>query len=126
MLFGRKLNETRAWPTHYIGDVVICASKRKMTRDDQDTMDILVEPPNGVDYKVPYGCALCVVRVTGCVRTESIQVNGREFSLGDYTPGRWAWRTTDLRPLKEPVPIVGRQGLWNLTPDEEKAVKAQL
>lgn len=32
-------------------------------------------------------------------------------ALGDFTPGRWAWLLTDVRPI-DPVPAEGRQGLW--------------
>jgi hypothetical protein len=35
-----------------------------------------------------------------------------EADFGDYTPGRVAWEFADLKPLCEPVAIVGRQGLF--------------
>jgi activating signal cointegrator 1 len=38
--------------------------------------------------------------------------------FGDFTPGRWAWLLDDIRPLPEPVPARGRQGLW--TPSYEE------
>jgi activating signal cointegrator 1 len=38
---------------------------------------------------------------------------------GDFTPGRWAWLLTDVRPLPEPVPCRGAQGLWNVLGDVE-------
>lgn len=33
---------------------------------------------------------------------------------GDFTPGRWAWLLDNIRPLAEPVPSRGRQGLWDI------------
>ena len=30
--------------------------------------------------------------------------------FGDYFPGRWAWRLTDVLPLAEPAPARGKQG----------------
>ncbi|GIK37899.1 MAG: hypothetical protein BroJett011_17320 [Chloroflexota bacterium] len=35
-----------------------------------------------------------------------------ERSFGDYTPGRWAWRLEQIRPLAAPVPATGAWGLW--------------
>lgn len=32
---------------------------------------------------------------------------------GDFRPGRWAWLLSDVKPLAEPIPVRGRQGLWN-------------
>lgn len=131
MRLGKKANETRSWPTSYRGDLVICAAKKKMTKDDFDTLHIIVEPPNPKSFVPPYGCALCVVELFDCLATDPCSkfvkdLSFTEFQLGNYDYGRFAWRTRNLRPLKEPVPIVGRQGLWTLTPDEEKAVRAQL
>lgn len=37
---------------------------------------------------------------------------------GDFGSGRYAWMLTDNRPLREPVPARGRQGLWDWTPPE--------
>ena len=31
---------------------------------------------------------------------------------GDFRCGRYAWLLTDVRPLKHPGPMRGRQGLW--------------
>jgi len=126
MHLGRKENETRSWPTQYRGDVVICAAKRKMTKDDLDTLYILVDPPDVKNYVIPYGCALCVVELWKCIPTTVCPACELEWQLGDYSPGRFAWMTRNLRALKEPVPILGRQGLWTLTPEEEAAVRAQL
>lgn len=33
---------------------------------------------------------------------------------GDFTPGRWAWILQDVRPLPEPIPCRGAQGLWTV------------
>lgn len=41
-----------------------------------------------------------------------------EADFGDYTPGRWAWEFDEVKPLRVPYPVVGRQGLfWVDVPD---------
>ena len=35
----------------------------------------------------------------------------QEFALGDWTPGRYAWEFSDMRPVG-PIPAKGKQGLW--------------
>jgi activating signal cointegrator 1 len=33
---------------------------------------------------------------------------------GDYSAGRWAWLLTDVKPLLQPPPAIGRQGFFDL------------
>jgi hypothetical protein len=40
-----------------------------------------------------------------------------QYPWGDWTPGRYAWRLENIRPLPEPVPVTGRQGLFALPAD---------
>lgn len=35
-----------------------------------------------------------------------------ELSFGDYTPGRYAWMLRDVRMLEKPIPVKGKQRLW--------------
>lgn len=37
----------------------------------------------------------------------------KEIALGDWTPGRYAWELTNVKILPEPIPVKGKQGLWN-------------
>jgi len=39
-------------------------------------------------------------------------VSALERHLGDFTPGRYAWFLTDIRPLPEPIFCKGARGLW--------------
>jgi hypothetical protein len=121
MRYCVKQNETRSWPTSYRGDLLICASKKKLTKDDLETAEILLYELPG-NYVWPLGCAICVVELMDCIRSDcfgpaGLPLPSREAALGNYSIGRWVWRTKNLRILKEPIPIIGRQGLW--IPDPE-------
>jgi activating signal cointegrator 1 len=133
MLYGLKTNETRGRPTRVRGDVVICATKRKMDSVGQEIAERFYFPP----LNLPYGCALCIVELFDCLPSSrftmhptvgnvSIVLNHAESDLGDYSPGRWVWRTRNLRALKTPVPVVGHQGFWFLPPEAATAIQAQL
>jgi len=91
---------------------------------------------------LPLGAIVAVADLTDCVpivdRWDSggnddggrvVMVNGDDslrytpvgdvsdqLPLGGFTPGRYAWILDNVRPLAEPVPARGRQGLWR--PDE--------
>ena len=130
MYLGLKANETRSWPTSYRGDLAICAAKRKMTFLERELYVAFVAPATkNTPHLLPYGCVLCVVELYDCMASESFlfsNITPGERALGNYSAGRWVWCTHNLRPLKQAIPIVGRQGLWKLTPEEETAVRAQL
>jgi hypothetical protein len=123
MAAGRKKYETRGRLTHYRGDLVICSAKHKTS---------------GLGDKLPYGFALCIVEVYDCVPTENFKlttvladtpyrlITMDEWVLGNYMGGRFVWLTRNCRKLKEPVPVVGRQGFWNLPPKTVDLINAQL
>ena len=132
MAYGLKTNETRSRATAFRGDVVICAAKRPM-----DIWGFGIWERFKIPVQVHYGCALCIVELFDCLPSSrftmhptvgnvSIVLNHAESDLGDYSPGRWVWRTRNLRRLKTPVPVVGHQGFWFLPPEAAAAIQAQL
>ena len=61
---------------------------------------------------------LCVVELYECITTEEAVmrrgISNEEIALGNYVEGRFAWLTRNLRRLKNPVPVKGAQGFFNL------------
>lgn len=41
-----------------------------------------------------------------------------EILFGDWTPGRYAWELANVQIFREPIPVKGRQGLWNWEPEK--------
>lgn len=134
---GIKHFETRSWATKHRGNLVICASKHRLTEREQtascfDVVRFCIQHPDVEPYPtLPFGMALCIVDLTGCYSTRSYpweiavarwtpEERVRELRLGDHRPGRFAWRLENVRRFKEPWPVRGRQGLFEI-PDEEIA-----
>ena len=142
MALGVKRNETRGRSISYRGDVVICASKHRDSNVGIGACKFLLahfrhpEDDTVADTmaRLPYGMALCVVNLYDCVNVDSsfttkgniFDISITERSLGDYSPGRYAWLTRNLRVLAAPVPVRGKQGLFNFEPAEAAAVAAAL
>ncbi len=73
-----------------------------------------VDPEFNVHYSVGY---------TGA-RGQYMAVSDQERAFGDYSPGRYAWLLGAVRPLSEPLPYRGAQGLRTLPADVIALVEA--
>lgn len=106
-----KKNETRSWPTNYRGWLAIHAAKNRS------------EPVPRSFGVIPYGAVVCIVKLVGCEPTERIGslVSDQEAEWGDYSNGRYAWTTDPCRmiELPQPIPLRGRQGLFDWEPPGE-------
>lgn len=139
MAVSVKLNETRSWSTSHRGDLAICASKQKQPLTDtcsywlwehRDKFGVYDDKATSLDIydALPFGRVVAVVNLHSCLRSQHVEVeySDQEHDLGDYSAGRWAWMTDCCFRLREPVPVVGRQGLFNLPTDVEQKVRAQI
>ena len=134
MAAGVKEIETRGRRFNYRGPLAIHAAAREPTEDENDiVVPFVAGNVNHVLLCTTRSAILAVVDVYECLRTETINdslvggcISRTERALGNYSPGRFGILTRNLRVLRHPVPCKGKQGLWNLTPELEAAVLAEL
>ena len=129
MAMGAKANETRNWQTQYRGDLLICAATVKEDPPEVAChwMSVLaqsIQPGIKVPTKLrdvfdalPFGHAVAIVELYSISRAEAfskgiLPISEREADLGNYGPGRFVWQTRNLRRLVKPVPVKGKQGLF--------------
>ena len=123
MRTGAKTIETRSWPTSYRGPLLICAAKKYVTKAMFFHMPLEILAAIGaptlprLHRRLHYGQAVAVVRLVECLPTGSAGLRGwpwrDEEAFGDYSPGRWAWCSTNLRRI-DPFPVRGSQGLFEV------------
>lgn len=146
---GLKTLETRPTKTHHRGPLVIHAGKLGYW----ELIDMLGEaevarldricrrfklPPVAC---LPRGAALGTVEVLNCgriilgSRIDWIDKAGGwgighpgmlERSMGDYSVGRYAWMMIRPAPLPEPIPMSGKQGLWDVPPEAQVHIPLRL
>jgi hypothetical protein len=127
-----KTVENRNWSTPHRGDLAIVEG-RALDRDALDhplvtrAIDYWAGGRGAVrgEWETARGVVVAVVRLHAvCLRSRG--------KPGLCTCGPWAvsrqahWRLDRVRPLPVPVPVRGRQGLFNLPADVESAVRAQI
>lgn len=95
--------------------------------DYRSYADLLMTDPKRF-ASLPRGAVVAVATVINCVPTEVLvhALSDRERAFGNYERGRWAWVLKDVRPLAQPVPCRGALGLWDVPPEVESAIDAQL
>jgi hypothetical protein len=127
MASGLKRNETRGFQTKHRGEIAIHAAKH-WDRGQRDFLAIKRACGEIPWDNLPFGAIVAVVDISDVWATVSNAdlVGETERSWGDYGPNRYAWSTNNLRPLREPVPCSGQQGMWTLDGAIEALVRAQL
>lgn len=129
---GWKTNETRGFKPVYRGDVAIHAALKRLPAQfiDQIYREAgLVAPiePH------PHGVILCVVELFEVLHAEHARAfllhadtagSAREILLGNYSDGRYAWCTRNLRRLSRPVRARGVQGMRDIDPEIEAEVRS--
>lgn len=122
-LIERKLKryETRSWRTSYRGPLLIHSGQRPMRwilkHSAEPSLDVAIET-FGIDQllELPTGRAICVVDLVDCIEMtpEFIAAqNETELAVGDWAPGRYAWKLANPRSV-ERIELIGKQGLWNV------------
>lgn len=116
---GVKRHETRHWSTAYRGPIAIHAAK---TLDLAGAPDQLCEAVSGPYWSknLPRGVVVAVGQLADCSPAERVASYATQADqrAGNFARGRFAWRIENVRRLITPVPLIGRQGLFNWTPSE--------
>jgi hypothetical protein len=113
---GAKRLETRNWCTAYRGLLAIHAGKAS-TEWSRATwrLPVVQEAMGGAgivaEEDLPRGCVVAVCELCDCIPILEPPAEP-ERSFGVYTPGRFAWKLANVRPLPVPVPMRGLPGLW--------------
>lgn len=130
---GEKQFETRSWSTKHRGELAIHAGK-KIDRKACQTEPIrstLAKYGLTAD-NLPTGAIVALCNLEECYKVDNSHDYGtiglkaksgkfimwggsrsNEYYFGDYTDGRYAWQTSNVRQLLAPIPAKGMQGLWN-------------
>lgn len=116
-----KPDETRHWPfpASLRGQrVVIHAAQRRVTRDEAESaLGDLCAKLYGPNWRadLPYGAYLGDVRFDERLRmADHGPLHDLDELCGHWNPTRWAWRTTEPRPLVAPIRAKGQQGFWKI------------
>ena len=109
-----KLIETRSWKTNYRGEIFIHASRTKLAKEYLTNEYVLSLITN---LNLNFGNIICKANLIDCVYMDDnflnkIKLNAKEYNLGLYEKGRYAWIFEDVEPIY-PIPVKGKLNIWN-------------
>lgn len=123
---GAKRFETRSWTTNYRGLLAIHAGRRRDYAKLQQCYPFS-GPLNGVEVVYGKVVAICILDDTHQLTPLSAAMfPSREQQFGIYEAGRWVWKLKDIIRLRDPIPAMGAQKLWNWQPQSPEQLLAQL
>ncbi len=110
---GKKQYETRSWGTFYRGPLLICASKKRLPF--VEIASLLYHFQLTAD-DLQYGKAVAIVSLTAIFKTDHLEykLDPTEKIVGDFSPGRYAWKLENIRRFKKPSWVRGKQGLFDV------------
>jgi hypothetical protein len=112
--------ENRTWTTDYRGPIAIHAGKSRVWLEDGD------------EEKYPgmvYGAVVAIAQLRFCFLYEEVARGGDSYVLRrwpwlahhQHVEGPCCWLLAEVRPLAEPIPYRGAQGLFEI-PDRDLEV----
>ncbi len=111
---GAKRIETRSWSTRYRGPIAIHAARRP----PEPLYDVIawdgLRRLGWNDARDPRGAIVAVADLVDVLPTQHLHPEELERALGDFSAGRFGWVLDNVRPLREPLPYQGAQGLWEI------------
>lgn len=121
MAIEAKRDETRDWWIRFRGWFAIHAAKGfppecQALCYQEPFAGVLAKAGYNGPADLPLGRVLAVTELLDCIETDSIirSVGEPERSFGDYSPGRFAFRTGGVRRLRDPFLMRGLQRLQKL------------
>jgi len=127
---GAKRFETRGWKTNYRGPIAIHAGKKIHKEAFEQFHLTLWSYGIFLPTDLPTGAVVATANLQECFKVLRDVLGGvvnlesetrrthfntldKEYELGWYDDGRFAWQMSDVRRPPEPIPAKGQQGLWN-------------
>lgn len=131
IMLGMKGNETKPQRTHIRGRVFIHAGAKDLDAalkgfptEQRETIIALQHESPLCDEVKARGAIIGTVEIVDCQPVEEVlpYISERERVLGDYSPGRFAWKLQNPVLFKTPIPAKGKLGWWTWDESEGEQI----
>jgi len=113
---GFKHYETRHWqpPRSLVGNLIAIHAGKLWTQREKRWLAAYQQLyPEITSMAIPLGAIVAMCRLTAVLPTEALtNINQRERSFGDFSPGRFGWQLEVVRVPQNPIVVTGKQGIW--------------
>jgi hypothetical protein len=122
IIHGPKTVENREWPvpaTSPVPFTLVIHAGLSRSYVDALLADGTEPPP---EKELVFGALIGTVQVVECLPVG--RVRGRRYTR--HAEGPWCWLLADPLPIRKPIPVRGKLGLWNVPDELLPALRAQL
>lgn len=131
LVLGWKQFETRSWYTSYRGPLAIHAAKhysQETARFASTAYCADCLRRSGTEWgRLSFGGIVGVCDLTDCLKiTADFEVSLRERAVGNYEPGRFAWKTRNPLPFDSMIPMRGYQQLFGIPSDTAAEISRRI
>lgn len=134
---GAKRIETRSWPapSWAIGQPIAIHAAKRFTAEQAEDVLRCRWVLKAANFEAPadwpagawtvgqvLGCVVCVAVLQYCGEAP-VAPTPLEAEFGSFGAGRFGWHLGEVMQLSNPVPWVGRQGLWAATAKLREAIQ---
>jgi hypothetical protein len=126
---GDKEHETRHWPTHHRGWLLVHAAKRPPTVEERAWLAEPLREAGLENGPFPLGAIIGAVYIDACVPCDAalrVKLTESDMLCGDFSDGRFAWRRALGMELDRPIPFIGRQRFFEVPTSAIPAAFASL
>jgi len=120
ILAGKKTIETRTARTNRRGPVFLHAAATMGKSEREAAIREGLDPD-----MLPRGAIIGTIEIVDSVPASELDVSAAERSRGDYRPGRWGWKLSNVRALQKPIPAKGALSFWQVPGDVAAAAEEQ-
>lgn len=125
--------ENRSWPTKHRGELLIHAGKSRawLGQGDVDIVETFIGPANKrvstsdlAGREIAFGAVIGIARLIDCLHVDEIKAGLHDEKYPwlrghPHASGPWCWVLGhDVIQFADPVPMVGRLGLFNVNVQE--------
>lgn len=132
---GHKAYETRSWtpPADCMKVTVAIHAGKSLAgmrcADLDPRLGAICDRALGRDHPYSFGSVIALGIISFTIPTDGLignEVVSAEKAVGDWSPGRYAWRFTNMLQLGKPVACRGMQKFFNLPADVMEQITEQV
>jgi hypothetical protein len=130
IVLGVKQHMARSWVTQHRGPLLIHAARpfgdaARQLCCREPFRSVLKQAGYAIPADLPRGVVLGTVELCNCLHAHAVPLPPEEEPFRDVRPGWYVWLLKGARRLAQPIPLTGRQGIYEVSEEVMRSPRAK-